>query len=185
MSGLLDRLRGGPTTFERTIAPHLDALERLALRLTGNRHDADDLLQDVLTHLYARQRSLSDVDQLRPWLLRVLFRRYVDRWRGYGTNPASPSGDEDIEAVGAEGDTPDAVFERALTSERLQQALDRLPDAHRHVLLMHDVEGYSLPEIATIIDVPEGTLKSRLHRARGGLRREIVELEGGLWPRVS
>lgn len=185
MTSVLARLRGGPTPFERAIAPHLDALERMSIRLTGNRADADDLLQDVLTHLYTRQRSLQDIEQLRPWLLRVLFRRYVDRWRKDGTDPARPSAEESIDALGTEADTPDAVFERALTAERLQLALDRLPDAHRHVLLMHDVEGYSLPEIATIMDVPEGTLKSRLHRARGGLRREIVELDGGLWPRVS
>ncbi len=182
MAAWLNKLRG-TTAFERAIAPHVEALSRMAVRLTGNQPDAEDLLQDVLTHLYTRRETLGAVDDLRPWLLRLLYRRYADRWRHDAADPAAV--DDDVDAIGTDIEAPDVVFERGLTAERLQEALDRLPPAHRHVLLMHDVEGYSLPEIATVMEVPEGTLKSRLHRARGGLRREIVELAGGIWPRAS
>ncbi|MEX2575192.1 MAG: RNA polymerase sigma factor [Halofilum sp. (in: g-proteobacteria)] len=184
MTAWLNKLRG-TTEFERAIAPHVDALSRMAVRLTGNQPDAEDLLQDVLTQLYARRRTLGKVDNLRPWLLGVLYRRYGERWRHDAPDPRHPAIGDDVDAIGTDIETPDAVFERGLTAERLQQALDRLPPEHRHVLLMHDVEGYSLPEIATAMEVPEGTLKSRLHRARGGMRREIVELDGGMWPRAS
>lgn len=185
MTRLLDKLlrRGAP--FERTIAPHMDALERMALRLTGNQSDADDLVQDVLTNLYARRHSIEEVDDLQPWLLRVLYRRFVERSRRESPQRDATKETERAEETESEGETPDAVFERMLTAERIQRALDRLSDSHRHLILMHDVEGYSLPEIATIMDVPEGTLKSRLHRARGNLRRELLNLEGGSWPRAS
>lgn len=184
MTRLLDRLRHGDTAFERALGPHMDALARMALRLTGDQTDADDLLQDVLTQLYARRRFLTRVQALRPWLLQVLYRRYVDRWRGDEPDSA-PDGDRAQEVASAEGDAPDAVFDRALTVERLQQSIDGLSPAHREVLLMHDVEGYSLPEIAAIMEVPEGTLKSRLHRARAGLREALVKLDGTFWTRAS
>lgn len=185
MTRLLDKLRRRDDPFERIIAPHMDALERMALRLTGNQTDADDLVQDVLTSLYARRRSLEKIEELQPWLLRVLYRRFSERSRRESSQSGATGGTEPAEETDAEGETPDAVFERMLTAERIQRALDRLSETHRHLILMHDVEGYSLPEIATIMDVPEGTLKSRLHRARGGLRRELLNLEGGSWPRAS
>lgn len=183
MKGLLKPSRYDATAFEQAIAPHLDALGRMALRLTGDQIEADDLLQDVLTQLYARRRPMMEMAELRPWLLRVLYRRFVDEWRQQ--NPAAPGEEDESGELPGDGDTPDAVFDRALTAERLQQALERLSPAHRYVLLMHDVEGYSLPEIAAIMEVPEGTLKSRLHRARGGLRQELVNLDGSFWPRAS
>ncbi len=168
----------GRTAFERVIQPHLPGLRRMALRLAGNRDDAEDLLQDLVAHLYADAGSLLALDDPGPWLRRVLYRRFVDRWRRQQADPVEYAGDDVIEPVTAPADAPDAEFDRALERERLQATLDTLSLDHRSVLLLHDVEGYTLPELAVILDTAEGTLKSRLHRARNQLRARLLAQDG-------
>lgn len=159
--------------FERAIRPWLDDLWRLAIRLTGSADDAEDLLQDLMLRLQPRMDEVAALDQPRPWLARVLYRMFVDQWRRRRNAPDRGDDSEVDEYPGVE-DAPDTAFERALTRERLQRALDRLPDFQREVVLLHDVEGYTLTEIGTITDTPSGTLKSRLHRARAALRADLL-----------
>lgn len=170
--------------FEALIRPHVDPLYRAAYRFTGNREEAEDLVQDLLVKLLPRTEELAAVEQLRPWLMRVLYRMFVDRHRKKARTrlrlvPGS-SGDELGDPLdGMAGDSPDPEdeagnrFDRA----RLQRALARLSDDHRAVLALHDMEGYTLPELETLLEVPTGTLKSRLHRARARLR-ELLKKDG-------
>lgn len=173
-------LEPGNTAFERALRPHHDALHRLALRLTGSPDDADDLMQDLFAHLYPRAATVVSLDRPRPWLMRVLYRLFVDRWRHRRADPvvADNDGVEDYPANAL--DAPDVVFERQLTAARLQAGLDALPPAQRDLLLLHDVEGYTLPEVAEVLEVPLGTLKSRLHRGRAGLRAILLGRGGTL-----
>lgn len=164
----------GSTSFERVLRPHQDALRRLALRLTGSPDDADDLMQDLFAHLYPRAGTVTSLDRPRPWLMRVLYRLFVDRWRHRRADPAFADDDNLEDYPGDALDTPDAVFERQLTAARLQAGLDALPAPQRDLLLLHDVEGYTLPEVAEVLEVPLGTLKSRLHRGRAGLRAILL-----------
>jgi len=152
----------------------MDALRRLALRLTGSQEDADDLVQEFLSHLYPKAGAVLAVEQPRPWLMRVLYRLFVDRWRRRRADPVSDQPIEPDSQLSEAIDTPDAVFERRLTAERLQDLLDALPDVQRELLILHDVEGYTLPEVAETLAVPLGTLKSRLHRARERLRIALI-----------
>lgn len=158
--------------FERLVEPWRADLRRLALRLTGNGDDADDLLQDLMVRLRPRLDEVAALDRPRPWLARVLYRLFIDDWR---RRQAGPERDDeaDVDAQPGAGDLPDEAFERALTRERLQAALDRLPAEQREVVLLYDVEGYRLAEIAEITETPTGTLKSRLHRARSALRAQL------------
>ncbi|MDX1610111.1 MAG: RNA polymerase sigma factor [Halofilum sp. (in: g-proteobacteria)] len=160
--------------FERSIRPWLDDLRRLAIRLTGSPDDAEDLLQDLLLRLHPRMEEVAALDQPRPWLARVLYRMFVDQWRRRRSGPELDHDAAVDEQAGLE-DAPDAVFERGLTRQRLQAALDRLPAFQREIVLLHDVEGYTLTEVCTITDVPTGTLKSRLHRARLALRADLLQ----------
>jgi RNA polymerase sigma-70 factor, ECF subfamily len=164
----------GRTPFERAVRPHLRALQRLALRFTGRREEAEDLLQDLLTHLYARHDTVVALDQPGPWLRRVLYRRFVDRWRRRQADPVDYTAEDVSAATETPDAAPDAELERHLDRQRLQQALDALSPDHRSVILLHDVEGYTLPEIAQMLEVTEGTLKSRLHRARNNLRQRLL-----------
>jgi len=165
------------TPFERALQPHLDTLRRLALRLTGSAEDAEDLMQEFLTRLYPRAGKVMAVEQLRPWLMRVLYRQFVDRWRRRRADPVIEDDTEPDDRAGDAIDMPDAVFDRQLTAERLQAALDRLPAPQRELVILHDVEGYTLPEVAQILEVSLGTLKSRLHRARRRVRDMLVSAD--------
>lgn len=159
--------------FERVIGPYMDHLRRLAIRLTGSTDDADDLLQDLMLRLQPRMDEVVALERPRPWLSRVLYRLFVDEWRRRRSSPEIDGTAEPDDAAGGVPHPEDA-FERGLTRTRLQNALDRLPGFQRELVIMHDVEGYTLVEVAEITETPIGTLKSRLHRARSALRADLA-----------
>jgi RNA polymerase sigma-70 factor (ECF subfamily) len=172
--------------FEALVRPHVDHLYRLAFRFTGSREEAEDLVQDLLVKMLPRTEELAAVEQLRPWLTRVLYRMFVDRHRKRVRSPLQLLSDGGEEAEGdfldgLPGDTPSAEAEAGarFDQDRLQRALSRLSDEHRAVVALHDMEGYTLPELETLLEVPTGTLKSRLHRARARLR-ELLKKDGTL-----
>jgi len=170
--------RGRPAelNFEDLMRPEVDYLYRLAWRFTGSVADAEDLVQDVLIKLFPRTGELLDIERLRPWLARVLYRQFIDSVRRQARSPivelaqgAEPE-DNPLDALSTPNDGPEDHAERSGLRERLLRALDRLNAEQRAVVTMHDVEGYSLEELETMLETPLGTLKSRLHRARQRLR---------------
>ena len=168
--------------FEGLIRPYLSRLYRLAFRLTGTVADAEDLVQDVLVKLYARRAELSSIEELSPWLGRVLYNQFVDAQRRSKRRRLSLV-DTDAYDHSATQDSPasdpQAQTEQSLDISRLHEALQSLSEEHRTVVLLHDAEGYTLTEIQRVTGVPVGTLKSRLHRARARLR-EILREHGTL-----
>lgn len=172
------RRRVSASEFEAFVQPHVHHLYRLAYRFTGSVADAEDLVQDVLTKLLARSRELRSIDQPRPWLTRVLYHQFVDDVRALARDPATPS-ESEVElsaqehSLAAEDATPETALERAFTAARLQSALRGLPEPQRAVLALHDMEGYTLTELSRMLELPIGTLKSRLHRARAALRTQL------------
>ena len=163
--------------FTALLTPHLPALFRLSYRLTGRRADAEDLLQDMLAKLFERGAELSSIRDLRPYLARVLYNRFVDDRRRYRRRVLTlvDGSGRGRETVSREDPAADA--ERSERDACLQRALARLSDDHRIVVLLADAEGHTLAEIEAMTDVPLGTLKSRLHRARARLR-ELLEADG-------
>ena len=170
------RTRTAASKFEDLLRPQVEYLYRLAWRFTGSVADAEDLVQDVLLKLYPRTRELLDIERLRPWLAKVLYRQYIDFFRKRARSPlvelaADSEGEDDpLDTLPAPGDGPEDHAERGRLRERILAALERLSPEQRAVVTMHDVEGYSLEELETILETPLGTLKSRLHRARRRLR---------------
>jgi RNA polymerase sigma-70 factor (ECF subfamily) len=170
------RARPAELNFEDLMRPEVDYLYRLAWRFTGSVADAEDLVQDVLIKLFPRTGELLDIERLRPWLARVLYHQFVDSVRRQVRSPivelaqgAEPE-DNPLDALSTPNDGPEDQAERSGLRERLLRALDRLNPEQRAVVTMHDVEGYSLEELETMLETPLGTLKSRLHRARQRLR---------------
>jgi RNA polymerase sigma-70 factor (ECF subfamily) len=166
--------------FDALVHPHLDALYRTAYRFTGSSADAEDLVQDVLVKLYPRMDELERIERLRPWLLRVLHNQFVDSQRRHKRNPVAllreHSGEGHDEGLDRFPDNEGGPEEQALRqadSRRLEEALAGLWREHRAVVALHDMEGYTLAEISETLEVPVGTLKSRLHRARAHLRRML------------
>jgi len=143
---------------------------RFAFRLSGQQQDAEDLVQDVVVKLYPRLEELESIDQLRPWLNRVLYRQFIDSVRRKGRQADSPLSSfefSDAESwIDAQpADLPD-ITER-LDSDRmramLENALSDLSPDQRTLLLLCEVDGWNQEDIAAVLDIPLGTVKSRLH----------------------
>jgi RNA polymerase sigma factor (sigma-70 family) len=177
------RATGDAAEFERLMREHVPSLYRAAYRWTGAVDRAEDLVQQLLVRLYPRLAELRQLDRVRPWALRVMYRLFVDEHRReraspvqFGMDPAAdpevPAGEDD--AWIDPGPGPAELTEQELTQERLIRAWERLGEEHRVVLSLHDIEDYTLPELAQIMDIPLGTLKSRLHRARARLRELLA-----------
>jgi RNA polymerase sigma factor (sigma-70 family) len=165
--------------FAELVRPHLQALYRLAYRFTGRQHEAEDLLQELLTRLYVRSERLNGIESLRPWLARALYNLYVDERRRLARNPlghlystsANGTDEEDAWPVRSDKNT-DLNFstEMAQLRQHLGELVQQLPEEQREVVILHDVEGYELQEAAEILGVALGTVKSRLHRGHERLR---------------
>lgn len=170
--------------FERKVQPHLQSMYAFAFRLTGQRDDAEDLVQDVMVKLFPRLEEIESVEQLRPWLNRVLYRQFIDHTRKIGRrNEVSVSTltdvtDQDGFLDSFDANTSDAFesINQDQLSETLAQAMRRLSPDQRTLLLLHDADGWRQEDIAQVLDVPVGTIKSRLHRCRAKLR-EILQKE--------
>jgi len=166
--------------FENLLRPHLNHLYRVAYRFTGNAPDAEDLIQDLVVKVYQRPDDIDGVERLRPWLTRVMYRMFIDNRRRYSRSPIHlavdnhPHGDDEggplHDALPSNDPSPDEELEQSFKSRALRAAMERLSDDHRDVIMLHDVEGYTLEEIAKVLECPIGTLKSRIHRARARLR---------------
>lgn len=167
--------------FDGLLRPHFDRLYRLANRLTGAKAEAEDLFQDVLIKVYPRIDELLELDKPGPWLCRVMYNHFIDNQRRYARQrlvvvPEAQLPGESVESLPGLDD-PHRDQERRDDITRLHNALSRLSEDHRLVVLLHDTEGYQLNEIQELTGTPVGTLKSRLHRARARLR-EFLDTDG-------
>ena len=164
--------------FERIVRPHFDRLYRLAFRLCADRSRAEDLFQELLIKAFGKLDELASIEHPGSWLGRIMYNLFVDDYRRYQrqrlhvVDEAHLAGSID-DLPG--GNDPRAESERDETWERLDAALAELSDEHRIVVLLHDTEGYKLEEIQSLMDVPIGTIKSRLHRARARLKEILVK----------
>lgn len=140
----------------------IPSLRRYAHALTGNRDSADDLVQDCLERALARRADFRAEGPVRAWLFRILVNRHRDLIR---RNPVALMAVEDIPEQGRPGGQ-----EGHLALREVQSAIARLPTDQRHVLLLVALEGLSFDEAASLLDIPRGTLMSRLARARATLR---------------
>lgn len=160
--------------FEVLLEPHMDSLYRMAYRLCGNQADAEDLIQDLFIKLYPQLGDMAQVERLKPWLARVLYNLFVDRKRQKDRSPLQLVDDENLfERHQDPSAGPDIEMEQGQMATQLDGLLAALSPEQRELLLLHDVEGYTLAELETILDTPIGTLKSRLHRTRAALREKI------------
>lgn len=172
------------TDFERLVRPHLDHLYRLAYRFTGSVEGAEDLIQDLLLRLYSRRAELAKIQLLRPWLARVMYRLFIDQTRRDARAPYVPIAETDFADDSESGDPyaavedpnpgPDIAFDINLDRARLMRAWQALSAEHRAVLTLHEVEGYTLEELETLLELNVGTIKSRLHRARARLAQLLA-----------
>lgn len=168
--------RGSQAEFERLVRPHLEYLYKVAYRFTGAVDRAEDLIQDLLVRVYPRVGELVNVEQPRPWLVRVMYRLFIDHVRRDTRAPHVAIADSEFAGNDADGDPyagvpdtapgPEMEFELNFNREQLTRAWELLSPEHKSLLTLYEIEGYTLNELETLLEVTRGTLKSRLHRAR-------------------
>jgi len=164
--------QGSAARFDELVRPHLTYLYRLAFRFCGNQADAEDLVQDLLLKLFPRCDELEAVDKLRPWMVTSLYRMFVDGTRRQKRSPLELIDDEVAfyETQTSGGGSPTQNLAEDQRIQQIQSAFERLSEDHRVLLTLHDIEGFRLVELEKILEVPVGTLKSRIHRARARMR---------------
>jgi RNA polymerase sigma-70 factor, ECF subfamily len=173
-----------PARFEEDVVPLLPQLYSAALRMTRNPADAEDLLQETLLRAFRGYGGFKTGTNLRAWLYRILTNTFINRYRQQSRQPAEVElGElEDLylyrrlgEASGAARSAEDEALER-FVDEDVKAAVESLPDNFRIPVLLADVEGFSYKEIAKIMEVPIGTVMSRLHRGRKALEKALWEI---------
>jgi RNA polymerase sigma-70 factor (ECF subfamily) len=168
-------------TFEKVVRPHFDRLYRLAFRLTGRKPEAEDLFQELLIKAYGKLDDLVAIDEPGSWLSRVMYNLFIDEQRRFARQRLLTVEEGFLPADGLEGlagdEDPVRDNERLDKLKKLDLALAQLSDEHRVIVMLHDTEGYKIEEIHKLMDIPVGTVKSRLHRARARLR-EILSTSG-------
>ncbi|MEX0944553.1 MAG: sigma-70 family RNA polymerase sigma factor [Balneolaceae bacterium] len=167
--------------FNEEILPHLDSLYNFGLRLTSEPNDAEDLVQDTIVKAYRFFSSYEKGTNAKAWLFRILKNSYINNYRRKSKKPQEVDYDEVsmfYESIRAErtesSDLEDKMF-RELIDDELSNALDSIPEDFRTVVLLCDVEDFTYEEIANMLDVPIGTIRSRLHRGRNLLKSQLME----------
>lgn len=166
--------------FERHAMPHLDSLYSAAIRYTRNPQDAEDLVQETFLAAYAAWDRFVPDSNCRAWLLKILTNTFINTYRRRQTQRrfAEERGDEPVTVLyGAERCLEAADPEGALVYEMLgdevSRALSELPEEHRVVVVLADLEGLKYRQVAEILACPVGTVMSRLFRARRQLEESL------------
>ena len=163
------------TAFDEHVVPHVGLLYGVALTLTGQPSDAEDLVQDTLVRAF-RAVERFDGAYPRAWLLTILRNTHLNRQRG--RRPQLLRDAESAQRLLENAGPPAPPAEETVLSEQFEavvaQALDALPDKHRAVVTLVDIEGLSYQEAADVLGIPRGTVMSRLHRARGRIRARLT-----------
>jgi RNA polymerase sigma-70 factor (ECF subfamily) len=173
----------GREQFDADVLPHLDALYANAMRLTRARADAEDLVQETVLRAFRFYDRFERGTNVKAWLLRIQYNAFVNRYRRSikereikenMTQEASGEGVVSRDALRSLTD-PTGTALRPLILREIEAALDTLPEEHRMVVVLADLEELSYKEIAEVLGCPIGTVMSRLHRARRALRGLLLE----------
>jgi RNA polymerase sigma-70 factor (ECF subfamily) len=169
-------------TFEKEVLSHLDRLYGYAIHLTKNGEDASDLVQDTYLNALKSERQYSLGTNAGAWLFTIMRNTFLNKLRKKSRKPVGMAGEwieqmarEDIAELKKLGPDPSVKFLDNLMKEDIVSAIDSLPDEFRDAVVLCDVQGFSYSDIATILEIPIGTVRSRIHRGRLILRNLLAE----------
>lgn len=162
-----------PPTWEQVVREHSTRVYRLAYRLTGNRHDAEDLTQEVFVRVF---RSLSSYapGTFEGWLHRITVNLFLDSVRRKQRIRFDALADDAHDRLPGSEAGPERAFEHGNLDYDVQDALNRLPPDFRAAVVLCDIEGLSYEEIAATLGIKLGTVRSRIHRGRAQLRELLA-----------
>jgi RNA polymerase sigma-70 factor, ECF subfamily len=170
MSKIISIFKRQHEIVESRVLPHSSALYSQAYKYTANRDSAQDLVQEVLVYALENKHKILVLDPVLPWLMKCLYHRFVDHYRKH-KGDRLPKEDYDFDAFVSKGmNAEDQYFYR-----QVHQGLAQLTAEQRVAVTLFDIEGYSLDDLAQVMDLPLGTVKSHLHRGRKRLK-VVLEL---------
>ena len=165
--------------FENELLPHADALYNFAYHLTYNEEDANDLVQETFMKAFRFINSFDSGTNAKAWLFKILKNGFINEYRKKKKEPSKVDyediiayQDADEDKGGVAYDLREDIFDDMMGDE-ITIALNSLPIDFKTVILLCDIEGFTYEEISKIIDIPIGTVRSRLHRARNMLKESL------------
>jgi RNA polymerase sigma-70 factor (ECF subfamily) len=172
---------GSDDPFTTEALSYVDSLYGTALRLTRRPADAEDLVQDTYLKAFRAAHQFQRGTNLKAWLFTILHNTFRNMRRHDGRNPIDVDSEvvEQAEAAGGQQQNPEQLLTRATLDADLQAALDDLPGAFRQAVWLRDVEEFTYAEIAGMIDVPIGTVMSRISRGRRMLFDRLSKVRAG------
>ncbi|MFQ5509721.1 MAG: sigma-70 family RNA polymerase sigma factor [Leptospirillia bacterium] len=167
--------------FEETALIHMDALFKTAYRLTGSREEGEELVQETFIKAFRFFHQFTRGTNCRAWLYKILRNTFFNRLEQDKRRPSTTDldalepflGEEDAD-IGMQASTDEEMLGRVLEDD-VMGALMELPETYRMVVILSDLEGLSYKEIAEVMEVPIGTVMSRLHRGRKALRGRLAQ----------
>ncbi|MER7608733.1 RNA polymerase sigma factor SigE [Nocardioides sp. NPDC023903] len=163
----------GVPTWDEIVEKHSDRVYRLAYRLTGNRHDAEDLTQEVFVRVF-RSLDTYSPGTFEGWLHRITTNLFLDQARRKQRIRFDALSDERASRLTSSGPTPDVAYTDQRFDDDIERALATLPPDFRAAVVLCDVEGLSYEEISEILGAKLGTVRSRIHRGRAMLRDNLA-----------
>ena len=168
--------------FEEEFYPHADALYNFAYNLTYNEDDASDLVQETYMKAFRFIDKYIEGTNAKAWLFKILKNAFINHYRKASKRPTkvdfesiiSYHDEEDNTQLSSYIDLREEIYQNMMGDE-VTNAINALPVDFRTVILLCDIEGFTYEEIAKIIDIPIGTVRSRLHRARNMLKEKLKE----------
>lgn len=172
---------GKDKLFEMELLPHLSSLYNFAYSLTSNQDDSDDLVQETFLKAYKFLNSYQSGTNAKAWLFRILKNSFINDYRKSSKEPPkvdyqeveSYYNSDDVDIKMTTDLRVDAV--NGMMGDEVAMALNNLDVDYRTIIILCDLEGFKYEEMAKILDIPIGTVRSRLHRARQLLKEQLLE----------
>lgn len=174
--------RGSREAFDVLLEKYYKKIYNLAYRYVGDQEEASDLTQEIFAAAYQNLKKFRGDSKFSTWLFQIATNRGKNRFkylkrRGYFVNKGQANNDEDRDfqqqSVPDFSTNPETMLAGKQIQKIVQQAIDELEPDHKEIVILRDIEGFSYEEIAQLLDLPEGTTKSRLHRARMVVKEKL------------
>ncbi len=184
----MNRVEEQKKEFSKIVLVHLGALNRFAYTLCKSRYEADDLVSETFLKAFENFNRIKDESKIKQWLFRILNNHFISNYRSQKKfveleNRGDEKRDDEVEGFSlfeaiaksnfVEEGNPEKNFISHLTREQIDKAINTLPEEFRDALILCDIEGFSYAEISKIINVPIGTVRSRISRARNNLQQKL------------
>jgi RNA polymerase sigma-70 factor, ECF subfamily len=177
-----------PNTFAEQAMPYMSSLYAAAMRMTRNPSDAEDLVQETYLRAYRGFEGFREGTNLKAWLYKILTNTFINQYRARKRRPEQVDLDDTedfylyrrlggLEAADAQRSSESEVLDQ-IPDATVKEALESLPEQFRIAVILADIEGFSYKEIAEILDIPMGTVMSRIHRGRKALQKSLWDFAG-------